>query len=102
MSQVMDANQWQPCFPPRLPPSVVVHSIDSLAVKRKYPDRVQPAFRLDDRPGHVVEDHDMRALGLERLGRDDEHAPGYFGHGELPRPLQAAQVALAQTRVDRE
>jgi phage-related protein len=41
-------------------------------------------------------------LGLECLGRDDEHAPGYFGHGYFPRPLQAAQVALAQARVDRD
>ena len=36
----------------------------------------------------------MRAFGLERVGRDDEHAPGYFGHGNFPRPLQAAQRLL--------
>ncbi len=71
-------------------------------MKREYPNRVQPALRFDDRPGHVVEDHDMRAFGLECLGRDDEHAPRDFRHGDFPRPLQAAEVALAQACVDRE
>ena len=81
---------------------LLFHGIDPPAAIGEYPDRVQAALRFDDRPGHVVEDCDMSPFGLEGLGRDDEDTPAYFGDGELPTPLQAADVAVAQAGVDRK
>jgi N12 class adenine-specific DNA methylase len=52
------------------------------------------ALGLHDRPCRVVEDHDVRTLGLDGLGRDHEDAAADLGHRHLPVPPQAAYVAV--------
>ena len=60
------------------------------------------ALRLNDRPGHVVQNHDLSTLRFECFRRDDEDATSNFRHFDFPRPLQAANVTLAQACVHGE
>lgn len=102
MTKVVDANQWQAHFPPCLLPTIVVHGSNASASIGKDPDRMLPSLRFDDRPGDVIQDHDVWSLGLERLRRNHEHAATDLGHGNLALPLQTAHVAVAQARVHRK
>ena len=66
------------------------------------PDRRFATLRFDERPGNVVQNHDMWPFGLQRLRRNHEHAASDLWHGNLPLPLQPADVAVAQPGVDRK
>src|SRR5947208_504378 len=47
-----------------------------------------------NRPSDVIQNHNMGPLGLEGFRRNHEHASSQFGHGNLPCPLQTANVAV--------
>jgi hypothetical protein len=102
MPQVVHAHRAQPGFAARAAPSRVVHPRNAPTAIWKHPDGMAIPLSLDDRPGDVVEDHDMRSFGLESLGGHDEDATLDFGDEDFPRPLQAAHVAVAQPGVDGE
>ena len=87
---------------PCLLPAVVVHPSHAPAAIGEDPDGMLPSLRLDDRPGDVIQNHDVRSFGLERFGRNDEYAAPELGHFNFPFPLQAAYVAVAQPCVDRK
>jgi hypothetical protein len=96
MTKVMDANQCQTSFAPRLLPTTVVYRSDASAATGEDPDRMLPTLRSDDRPG------DVGSLRFEGFGWNNEHASSDLGHRDLPLPLQAAHVAVAQPGVDRK
>src|SRR6266550_638506 len=90
MPQVMHANQRQSGVASGVLPSVVVHGVDTSAVKREHPDRMERSLCFYNRPGDVIQNHNMGPLGLEGFRRNHEHASSQFGHGNLPCPLQTA------------
>ena len=67
-------------------------------------DANAPQTSLSSRtlPSGIVQNDDVRSLGLECFGRNYEHAPAYFGNCNRPRPFETAYIALAHARVDRE
>src|ERR1700737_802038 len=102
MAKIMDANQGQPPFAPCLLPTIVFHRVDAPAPKRKDPDWMNAALRFNDRPSHIVQDHNMRSFGFEGFRRNYEHASSYLRDENLPRPLQSAHVTVTHAGVHGE
>ena len=102
MSKIVDANQRQSSLVPCLLPTVVVHLADAPTTIGEHPNGMLPSLRVDDRPGDVIQDHNVRSFGLEGFRRDDEYAPPELRHCDLPFPLQAAYVAVAKPSVNGE
>src|SRR5205814_4115913 len=98
----MDAHRAKARLPSRTLPRGVIHRANRLAPMRENPDWIRATLSLDDRPSHIVQDYDVRALRLERFGRYHEHTAVDLGHVNLPSPFQSAHVALAQTGIHGE
>src|SRR5205814_5340547 len=94
VAQVMDAKQRQSRVASGALPSVVVHGVDTSAVKREHPDWMQRSLCFYDRPGDVIQNYDVGTFRLERFRRNHEHTSSYLRYGNLPRPLQAAHIAV--------
>src|SRR5437660_3205069 len=95
VAQVVNANQRQSRVASGALPTVVVHSVDTPAAKWEDPDRMKRSLRFYNRPSDIIQNHDMGSLGFEGFRRNHEHAPSQLGHGNLPHPLQTANVAVA-------
>ncbi len=59
-----------------------------LSAVSKDPVGAATALALDDRPGRVVQDHDVWTPRLERFPRDHEHAATEVHDRYLPRPAK--------------
>src|ERR1700687_4698507 len=75
VAKVMDANQRQSRVASGVLPTAVVHGVDTPAAKREDPDRVNAALRFNDRPGDIIQNHNMGSFRLEGLRWNHEHAP---------------------------
>src|SRR5437773_9710905 len=95
VAQVVNANQRQSDVASGALPSVVVHGVDTPAAKRKHPDWMKRSLCFYNRPGDVIQNYDVRTFRLKSFRRNYEHAPSQLGHGNLPHPLQTANVAVA-------
>src|SRR5438093_13337619 len=98
----MAAHGAQPGFATRALPTGCCASSRRDARDAEHPSGMEPSLCLDDGPSCVVQDHDMGALRLERFGGNGKHASANLGYEDLPTPLQAAHVAVAQSRIDGE
>jgi hypothetical protein len=74
VAKVMDANQRQSCVASGVLPTAVVHRVDTPAAKREDPDRMKRSLCFYNRPGDIIQNHNMGSLGLEGLRRNHEHA----------------------------
>ena len=102
MTKVVDSHERKASFIPCPLSAVIVHPFHASAVVREHPDGMLPPLRLDDGPRDVIENHDVRSLRLERVGRNDEHASPKLGHLQFSFPLQATYVAVAKPSVNGE
>src|ERR1700676_1542305 len=87
MAKVMDANQWQSRVASGVLPTAVVHRVDTPAAKRKDPDRMKRSLCFYNRPGDIIQHHNMGSFRLEGFRRNHEHAPAKLRYGDFPRPL---------------
>src|SRR5437870_13161817 len=78
VAQVVNANQWQSHVASGALPTVVVHRVDTPAAKREDPDRMKRSLCFYNRPGDIIQNHNMRSLGLKGFRRNHEHAPSYL------------------------
>ena len=102
VAQIVDACLTQSRPLARTLPGAVVHPRNTLAAKGEDPHGMLAALCLHDRPGGILQDHDVGAPGLEGLYRYHEDTSVHFGHGHFSLPLQSADVAVAQPRVHRK
>src|SRR5260370_18280310 len=75
MAKIMDANQRQSHIASGVLPTAVVHGVDTPTAKREDPERMKRALPFYNRPGDIIQNHNMRSFGLEGFWRDYEHAP---------------------------
>src|SRR5437762_3282087 len=94
VAQIMDAHQRQSRVASGALPTVVVHRVDTSAMKREHPDWMQRSLCFYDRPGDVIQNYDVGTFRLEGFRRNHEHTSSYLRYGNLPRPLQPAHVAV--------
>jgi hypothetical protein len=102
MPKIVDTHASKTHLASRSLPRGVVHGANAFALVWKYPDRVLTALCLNDRPGDIIQNRNVRTIRFECFGWYHKDTATDFGYGNLPTPLQATDIAFAQAGVDGE